>query len=182
MKNIIKIVLLSSMVLLAGTLGTNAQFKKNNKKFSSKKIVYANKSPKVATIKYLPKASKKLVYKKSNYAFYKGRFYKPVNGRHIVVAPPHGLRIKVLPVGFVRIVLGPHRYYYYEGVYYRDVEETDEYEVVDAPIGAMVDELPLDAEVVVYDGKVYYEYLDILYKKVETPEGDAYEIVGQLED
>ena len=182
MKDIVKIVLLSGMVLLAGTLGANAQYKKNHKKFSNKKVVYANKSPKVATIKYLPKTSKKVVYKKSNYAFYKGRYYKTLQGKHIVVAPPRGLRIKVLPVGFIRIALGPHHYYYYEGVYYRDVEETDEFEVVDAPIGAMVDEIPFDAEVVVYDGKVYYEYLDILYKKVETPEGDAYEIVGQLED
>ncbi len=87
-----------------------------------------------------------------------------------------------MPLGHSRIALGTRQYYYYEGVYYRDATVSNEYEVVDAPLGAIVDDIPADAEVVVYDGKVYYEYLDILYKKVETLEGDAYEIVGQLED
>ena len=131
-------------------------------------------------IGYLPKASKKVVFKNADYTFYKGKYYRNMQGRYILVSPPTGLRVNVLPVGFVTIHIGRDYYYYDEGVYYREIE--NEYEVVNPPVGAIVFDLPVDAEVVIYEGKVYYEYFDILYKKVETPKGDAYEIVGQLED
>ena len=31
------------------------------------------------------------------------------------------------------------------------------------------------------DGRIYYEYYDTIYKKVETNRGYAYEVVGQLD-
>tara|TARA_R110002074_G_scaffold215713_5_gene385531 strand:- start:1081 stop:1629 length:549 start_codon:yes stop_codon:yes gene_type:complete len=182
MKKILNIVLLSSMIFLIGALRTNAQSNKKYKKISAKKVVYVNKSPNVSAVRYLPKATKKITYKKTNYNFYNGRFYKTVQGNHIVVSPPKGLRIKVLPVGFISFIVGSTRYYHYEGIYYTYLAGIDEYEVVNAPIGSLIKDLPNDIEVVVYKGKVYYEYHNVLYKKVEMQDGDAYEVVGQLEE
>ena len=182
MKNIFKIVLLSSVFLLVGTLSTVAQSKKKRKKISSKKVVYVNKSPKITAIRHIPNSSQKITHKKSNYSLYKGKYYKTVEGRHILIAPPKGLRISRLPVGFIKINVGNMYYYHCEGVYYREVPDYNQFEVVEAPIGSLIYSLPQDAEVVIYNDKVYYEYHTVLYKKVETQQGEAFEVIGNLND
>ena len=53
-------------------------------------------------------------------------------------------------------------YYYQDGVFY--TLKNGEYCVIEAPIGAMVDEIPEDYDEVELGGKTYYQVEDVLYK------------------
>ena len=53
-------------------------------------------------------------------------------------------------------------YYYQDGVFY--TMDNGQYCVIEAPIGALVDEIPEDYDEVVLDGKTYYQVEDVLYK------------------
>ena len=50
--------------------------------------------------------------------------------------------------------------------------------MVKPPVGTIVSEIHEDSEEVVVDGKTYYEYNDILYKKIiDTDNKVTYEVV-----
>jgi hypothetical protein len=58
--------------------------------------------------------------------------------------------------------------------------EVEEYSVVEAPEGAVVDALPEGYEVEIIDGKEYYVLDDVYYAEVEADEFDdkiGYEVV-----
>lgn len=119
----------------------------------------------------------------NDYRYYNGRYYRPHNGTYVVVAPPRGIRVNVIPNNFLTIMVGRNPYYYYEGVYYRQDPTVNEYEVVDAPMGAIVPELPQDdVRAVVINGKTYFEYDNILYKAVVTRDGVQYKVMGTISD
>lgn len=122
-------------------------------------------------------------YHGNDYRYYNGRYYRPHNGSYIVVTPPRGIRVNVIPNNFLTIMVGRNPFYYYDGVYYRQDRQLNEYEVVDAPMGAIVPELPQDdVRAVVINGKTYFEYDNILYKAVVTGEGVQYKVMGTLSD
>lgn len=119
----------------------------------------------------------------SDYRYYNGRYYRPSNGSYVVVAPPRGIRVNVIPRNYLTIMVGRNPFFYYEGVYYRQVPTSNEYEVVDAPMGAIVPELPQDdVRAVVINGKTYFEYDNILYKAVVTQDGVQYKVMGTISD
>ena len=53
-------------------------------------------------------------------------------------------------------------YYYQDGVFY--TLANGEYAVIEAPIGAIVDEIPEDYDEIEMGGKTYYQVEDVLYK------------------
>ena len=133
-------------------------------------------------IRTLPRHHVKIVYRGLPYFYYSGIYYTQYGDEYIVVMPPVGFRIGVLPVGYVRIVVGPSIYFYHSGIYYIETNDTEEddqkYEVVTPTIGTVVSEIHEDSEEVVIDGKTYYEYNDILYKKIiDDEENVSYEVV-----
>jgi hypothetical protein len=67
-------------------------------------------------------------------------------------------------------------YYYSAGIFYQNVN--DEYEVVAAPIGAVVTELPEDAEEMDFEGITTYELNETLYKAID----DGYEVIELLDE
>ncbi|WP_353780010.1 DUF6515 family protein [Winogradskyella sp. 3972H.M.0a.05] len=134
-------------------------------------------------IRTLPVNHVRIVYRGMPYFYYSGIYYTSYGDEYIVVLPPRGFRISVLPVGHVRIVVGPTVYFYHSGIYYvesteTNVEEEGKYEVTQPPVGTVVTEIHEDSEEVSVDGKTYYEYNDVLYKKRIDNEGDiTYEVV-----
>jgi hypothetical protein len=114
------------------------------------------------------------------YNYYNGYWYRPYGTSFQIIAPPIGISIGTLPIGYSP-VFGPWgNYYYYNNVFYRHPANDDsKYEVVDAPIGAQVPELPKGAEVRVIDNVKYYE-LDGTFYKEDLKDGQVwYTIVGK---
>ena len=115
------------------------------------------------------------------YHYHDGVFYTPRNNGFVVVRPVRGVRVKVLPPGHRRIMVGPQPYFYYYGTFYRKADNSDEYETVDAPAGAVVDALPDGYEVKNVDGAEYYVLDGVQYAEVDAPEYDdkvGYEVVS----
>jgi len=96
------------------------------------------------------------------------------------VRPRIGVHISILPPGYWSFNFGGYPYYYYGGAYYRPIPHTRNYEVVDAPLGASVPELPEGAQVVVINDQKYYE-LDGTYYKEDIRHNNEiwYTVVGK---
>ncbi len=78
----------------------------------------------------------------------------------------------------MKVVVPRGAYYYYYGTYY--IKSGDEYEVAEAPTGALVDGIPEGYDVEEIDGTEYYVWNDNYYQEVETDEfesGVGYELV-----
>jgi hypothetical protein len=85
----------------------------------------------------------------------------------------------MLPYGYYPFYLGGIPYYYYSGVYYRNYGES-EYEVVDAPMGAVVSELPKGATVAMVNGEQFYEFNGTYYKEGTNSRNEVvYTVVGK---
>jgi hypothetical protein len=75
--------------------------------------------------------------------------------------------------------MGAVPYYYYEGVYYRDHGD-NQYEVVDAPMGAVVSTLPKGAKAVTVNGEKFYEFNGTYYKEGTNDKNEVvYTVVGK---
>ncbi len=90
--------------------------------------------------------------------------------------PPVGFRIRTLALAPVRIVVRNRPFWYAQGVFY--VKQNEEYIVAETPVGAVVPELPEDAEEIDFSGVTAYELNDAIYQEVD----DGYEIIDLLED
>ncbi|MDP4265827.1 MAG: DUF6515 family protein [Bacteroidota bacterium] len=130
----------------------------------------------------LPPERRIIRYSNHDYYFHNGHYYNYLNERYALIAPPFGLRISILPGGFRRIVIGGGIFFYSMGVYYSQVPGTTSYEVVKAPVGAIIYDLPPEAEQIMIDNMPYYEYNGVLYKSVNTAGGQGYKCVGYLKD
>ena len=114
------------------------------------------------------------------YYFHDGIYYVPRQQGFTIVRPVSGIRIKVLPVGHRRFTIRKRSYYYYYGTFYVKPDKSDEYEVVDAPEGAIVDALPDGYEVKYIGGTEFYVLDGVYYTEVEThqiKEGIGYRVV-----
>lgn len=70
------------------------------------------------------------------------------------------------------------QYYYQDGVFY--ILQNGQYYVIEAPIGALVTEIPADYQEIELDGRTYYQVEDTLYKTTVI-EGTLYfEVVCNL--
>ncbi|WP_333818871.1 DUF6515 family protein [Ohtaekwangia sp.] len=115
------------------------------------------------------------------YYYSDGIYYAQRHNGFVVVRPAPGVRIRVLPVGYRAVIIrSPRPYYYYYGTFYAKADDVDEYEVVDPPVGAIVDALPDGYEVKTINNQEYYELDGVYYAEVETPDledGVGYEVI-----
>ena len=73
---------------------------------------------------------------------------------------------------YAEIIVSGDRYYYDEGVFYTGAP--DNYVVVEAPVGAVIYDLPIGYERIVIDDSIYFRYHDVYYR--HRPWG-RYEVV-----
>ncbi len=142
------------------------------------KSIKFRKSPRVTVKRDLPGGRIVFRDKDRNYYFHDGRYYDYNNGRYISVVPPIGFRVRNLPFGFREFVNSTRTYFYFGGLFY--ILLNNEYEIVDPPVGAIVYDLPDDADRVQIEGRTYYQYNGTLYRRVVTPNGRAFKVVGKL--
>ncbi|MEI7582535.1 DUF6515 family protein [Runella sp.] len=70
-------------------------------------------------------------------------------------------------------------YFYYSGMFYRSYNN-NQYEVIRPPIGAVVTELPADAQGVIVDGDEYFLSYGTYYRAyVNENHQLVYEVVGE---
>ena len=72
---------------------------------------------------------------------------------------------------YTQVDVGSNRYYYNAGVFYSG--DPGHYVAIDAPVGAIVYNVPSGYERDEIDGVVYYRYGDVYYR----PNGNRYEVV-----
>lgn len=116
-----------------------------------------------------------------------GRVYigGPRVGIHVgMMVPPPGARVRNLPEETVVREFNGITYYYFNNLYFRERNDGG-YEVVDAPLGAAIDRLPIGARLVKIDGQYYYEKDGTYYAKTSTEDGHTIYIIsgkeGQLD-
>ncbi|WP_318342837.1 DUF6515 family protein [Flagellimonas baculiformis] len=90
----------------------------------------------------------------------------------VVVAPAP------LPRYYVPVFYAGNPYFYSNGVFYVKVENSEGYKVVLPPVGTLVPSLPNESRETVIDGKTYYEYEGVIYKRIFIEEMVKYEVVG----
>lgn len=96
-----------------------------------------------------------------------------------MVRPTRGVRVRTLPPTTLRIVIPSGTYYYYYGNFY--VEQNSEYEIVEPPLGAVVNAIPENYEVKEINRTEYYLWQDTYFLEVdakEYEEGVGYEVVS----
>ena len=69
-------------------------------------------------------------------------------------------------------------YYYQDGVFY--ILHNGQYYVIEAPIGALVTEIPADYDEIELDGRTYYQVEDTLYKTTVIDGALYFEVVCNL--
>ncbi len=153
------------------------------KKVKSKKIKHVHVHNKKyhhlprrgSVVKVTPGGAVVIKHRGTNYRYHNGIWYKPHGNRFVVWRPYRGLRVRVLPPKHRVVVVQNRTYYYYNGTYYNSVEGADEYEVVEAPIGATVEALPEDYTTEEIDGEEFYVVDDVYYYYDEVE--NLYEVV-----
>lgn len=127
----------------------------------------------------LPSGIVKVNHKGATLHFNNGVFYKPKGAASFVVArAPIGLRIKLLPAGAKKIMVRKQvQLHYYYGTFYSYSEASKEYEVVEAPEGAVVADIPDGYEMEEIDGVVYYTLDDAKYMEKLTSGDPVYVVV-----
>ncbi len=96
-----------------------------------------------AVLRTVPAAARVIRFNQRAYRLHEGVYYVQRGNEYVVVRPAAGLRIRMLPNGAVRTVVRGATYHYYYGVFYAPVNDVPgEFQVVDAPVGAIVDALP----------------------------------------
>lgn len=128
------------------------------------------------TLRRLPSGTRVVAFRSVNYYPVRGMYYVSRRGVYVRTFPPIGFRVRTLTVAPIRIVVRNRPYWYSEGVFYQ--KQGEEYEVVDTPVGAVVPELPEDAEEFDFSEVPSYELNNAVYQEVD----EGFEIVEILED
>jgi hypothetical protein len=155
-----------------------AVINKENRRVSSKNVVFKKTSKKVITVRTLPGRTV-IKYKGFQYYYANNKFYTYSGGRYIAIAPKKGFRIKTLPIGYIRVKHPIRNYFWFNGIFYAQVDNA--YEVVDPEVGTIIYELPKEYEKVTIDGYTYYEFSNVLYERIQIDGARAYEVVGFID-
>ncbi|MEL7146178.1 MAG: DUF6515 family protein [Bacteroidota bacterium] len=148
------------------------------KKTPRSKVVYVSKRQSNRSIRVMPKGTTTIRHGQTSYYLSDGIYYHRNNSGFVTVKAPVGLSVVSLPVGNSRVAVGSVTYHYAGGSFYRP--QANGFVVVQAPLGAQVVGLSKKALKVKIDGKVYYEYRDVIYRKVRVRNGYAYQVAGEI--
>lgn len=133
----------------------------------------------LGAVRRLPSYYARIYFGGYPYYFNDGLFYAWYGNYYGLIAPPFGLTIGILPRGYWGFSWGGFPYYYHSGIYYRQTND-NQYEVVKAPVGAIVPNIPKVAKLVVIKGEKLYEYLGTYYKEIVDEKGTIqYRIEGK---
>jgi len=131
-----------------------------------------------AVITKLPSGIIIISHKGKRIHYHNGVFYKAKGAASFsVVSAPIGLRLKVLPTGHKEIVYGKRHYFYHYGTFYKHSKAKDDYEVIEAPLGADVDAIPDGYKMEEIDGVTYYTLEDVKYMEKTNGTETLYEVV-----
>lgn len=76
-------------------------------------------------------------YRGMDYYYSGGYWYRPLGPRYVVVEPPRGIRVRYLPDYAEQVLIGGSVLFLAAGAYYAYQESTQDYEVVEPPMGAV---------------------------------------------
>lgn len=93
--------------------------------------------------------------------------------------PRIGLYVSSLPFGYFSLGAAFGPMYYFGGTYYQSTGDDRGYQVVAAPNGAAVPDLPDGAQEITVDGNTYYELNGTYYQETMTDNGRRYVVVGK---
>ncbi len=175
--------LLSLLLVAVATQSAEAQGPKKSKSSpvvttQGRKVVAP---PKTKSVAKLPAKHNTVKVGGVNFFVSNGKYYRQNGLSFSVVLPPIGLRVNTLPPSRKPVRFNNVVYYIDGGALYQEVSG-GQYEVVKPVQGMVVPELPeVNVSQLSINGKIFYEYDDILYKPVVTTEGVQYEVVGNIE-
>jgi hypothetical protein len=107
-----------------------------------------------------------------------GGYYSPYASHYSSPKFTLGFRFNLLPMGYWSMNFGGHPYYYYNGAFMRN--RNNYFEIVEAPIGADVPSLPIEARPIVINDIKFYEINGNFFKKVYHSNGETwYRVVGK---
>lgn len=184
------LLILGTVFFILSAVDTQAQkrvhVKKSRKsayhsKTSKSRLNYNRNTRKINRLKKLPHSSISLKHRGVKFHYYGGKYYRHFAGNYINVTPPLGIHIRILPTNYMTFVIARRAYYYVDGIYYTKHNSGRYYEVVEAPIGAIVNQLPMSAERIKIDNKLFFECNLNIYSRIRSSYGDAYKVVGHLE-
>ncbi len=185
MKNLILILTLFSTFL-------TVQSVEAQRRFRGGRVVVVNSAPVVRParlfikpsprrIAALPRSAKMVRHRTRSYHIANGFFYTRSRGAYVRAIPPRGLRVRTIPGRIIRLTAATGVILYANGTFYREIE-SGSYEIIAPDEGLTIPYLPEDADMVEVNGAVLYSYDDILYKVIETEEGESFKVVGTLDD
>jgi hypothetical protein len=89
-----------------------------------------------------------------------------------------GLGFGFLPYGYYSFYWDGFPYYYSDGLYYQ--YDSEQYTVVEPPVGAAINAMPSGAQSIVINGQQYYEKNGVYYEQVTKDDGTVvYQIAGK---
>lgn len=109
-----------------------------------------------------------------------GDFFRYNGGRYLLVKPPNGLVIERLPKNSFHLDVKGNRFDFRNGIFYKAV--SGGFEIVPAPLDAIIYDLPVLTDVVMIQDKAFYEYLGVLYEKVMVDNEQGFRVVGELNE
>ncbi|MGS2740970.1 DUF6515 family protein [Sinomicrobium sp. M5D2P17] len=110
--------------------------------------------------------------------YYYPHYYHPVVVRPRVIVPYPTVVVGALPPSYVTVYAGNTPYYYCDGVYYIKDPSSEAYTKAQPVVGTIVPELPEGQKKIVIDGKTYYQFEGVIYKKVTVEKKTRYEVVS----
>jgi hypothetical protein len=132
------------------------------------------RAPRGAFVRSLPPYCTRIYVGPVLYYRYGDVYYQPLRDGYIVVDQPV---MQALPPvrpseAYQSVWVGPSEYLFRDGQFF--VKTPDGLTWVQAPIGAITKDLPVDAQTVWYEGTEYYNSDDVYFRK--TPDG--YQVVN----
>ncbi len=120
-------------------------------------------------------------HRNMDYHYNNGYYYRPYGNSFRVTCAPMGMRIRTLPLGCFSWNVGPQVFFYFGGTFYSQIPQTREYEVIRPQIGSIVPNIPDDYNEISRNGETLLEVNGILYRPINTRNGEVFEVVGFLE-
>lgn len=139
-------------------------------------------------IKVLPARARSYVYSGRTYYVLDDIWYRLHNGYYVVSRPPVGTVLAAnliadivwTAVRFANNVVPQASYFYQDGVFYT-LGADGRYYVIVPPIGALIERLPDDYEVISIGGNEYYRVDDTIYQLTINDGQPYFEVVGQVD-
>ena len=140
-----------------------------------------------AAIASIPQDSQTVYVQDTKYYYSSGTYYQdaPSGDGYVVAQAPTGAEVQSLPDATSNVKSGSgETYQYVNGTYYDEKpadtpDAAPSYEVVDAPLGAMVPDLPEDAKQQKVGDDTYFEYADTWYKPFYSGSDVVYQVIDK---